>query len=96
LRFAALQPVYDAVIDRWGQLGPDVARGLGLRHDLGAATPLGPLHRLPGLAGQGGHGRGRPLARLRYRSRSCAAARPDWPLVTHPVRSPPPGRARSS
>jgi putative transposase len=22
-RFAALQPVYDAVVDRWGQLGPD-------------------------------------------------------------------------
>ena len=39
MRFAALQPVYDAVIDRWGQLGPDVARGLGLRHD------LGPQHR---------------------------------------------------
>jgi transposase InsO family protein len=34
-RFAALQPVYDAVIDRWGQLGPDVARGLQLRHDWG-------------------------------------------------------------
>jgi putative transposase len=34
-RFAALQPVYDAVIDRWGTLGPDVARGLSLRHDWG-------------------------------------------------------------
>jgi hypothetical protein len=34
-RFAALQPVYDAVTDRWGQLGPDVARGLQLRHDWG-------------------------------------------------------------
>jgi putative transposase len=34
-RFAALQPVYDAVTDRWGQLGPDVARGLELRHDWG-------------------------------------------------------------
>jgi putative transposase len=34
-RFAARQPVYDAVIDRWGQLGPDVARGLDLRHDWG-------------------------------------------------------------
>jgi putative transposase len=34
-RFAALQPVYDAVIDRWGALGPDVARGLSLRHDWG-------------------------------------------------------------
>ena len=27
-RFAALQPVYDAVIDRFGQLRPDVARGI--------------------------------------------------------------------
>jgi transposase InsO family protein len=34
-RFAALQPVYDAVIDRWGRLGPDLARGLELRHDGG-------------------------------------------------------------
>jgi transposase InsO family protein len=34
-RFAALQPVYDAVIDRWGQLDADVARGLSLRHDWG-------------------------------------------------------------
>jgi transposase InsO family protein len=34
-RFAALQPVYDAVIDRWGRLGADVARGLALRHDWG-------------------------------------------------------------
>jgi transposase InsO family protein len=35
-RFAALQPVYDAVIDRFGGLGPDVARGVKLRHDWGA------------------------------------------------------------
>ena len=34
-RFAALQPVYDAVIDRWGRLEGDVARGLSLRHDWG-------------------------------------------------------------
>jgi len=34
-RFAALQPIYDAVVDRWGALGPDVARGLSLRHDWG-------------------------------------------------------------
>jgi putative transposase len=32
---AALQPVYDAVIDRWGRLDADVARGLQLRHDWG-------------------------------------------------------------
>ena len=35
-RFAALQPVYDAVIDRFGKLGPDVARGIKLRHDWGS------------------------------------------------------------
>jgi len=34
-RFAALQPVYDAVVDRWGRLEADVARGLALRHDWG-------------------------------------------------------------
>ena len=34
-RFAALPPVYDAVIDRWGRLDADVARGLQLRHDWG-------------------------------------------------------------
>ncbi len=30
-----LQPVYDAVVERWGGLGPDVARGVALRHDWG-------------------------------------------------------------
>lgn len=34
-RIAALQPVYDAVCDRFGSLGPDVARGISLRHDWG-------------------------------------------------------------
>jgi putative transposase len=34
-RFAALQPVYDAVIDRWGRLDADMARGISLRHDRG-------------------------------------------------------------
>jgi len=37
-RFAALQPVYDAVIDRWGRLDADIARGLQLRHDWGPNT----------------------------------------------------------
>jgi hypothetical protein len=32
-RFAALQPVDDAVIDRWGRLDADIARGVQLRHD---------------------------------------------------------------
>ena len=35
-RFAALQPVYQAVIDRFGQLAPDVARGVAVRHDWGS------------------------------------------------------------
>lgn len=35
-RFAALQPVYDAVIDRFGRLGANVARGVKLRHDWGS------------------------------------------------------------
>jgi len=34
-RFAALQPVDDAVIDRFGGLGADVACGIALRHDWG-------------------------------------------------------------
>jgi hypothetical protein len=37
-RFAALQPVYDAVIDRFGRLGPNIARGIKLRHDWGSLT----------------------------------------------------------
>lgn len=32
-RFAALEPIQEAVRDRWGELGPDLARGLSLRHD---------------------------------------------------------------
>ena len=46
-RFAALQPVYDAVVDRWGRLDADIARGLELRHDWGpqyrSAHFTGPL-----------------------------------------------------
>ena len=34
-RFAALQPVYDAVIDQFGGLEADIARGISLRHDWG-------------------------------------------------------------
>jgi putative transposase len=35
-RHAALQPLYDAVIDRWGHLDADIARGLSVRHDWGS------------------------------------------------------------
>ncbi len=34
-RFAALQPIYNAVVDRYGRLDADVARGIGIRHDWG-------------------------------------------------------------
>jgi len=34
-RFAALQPIYDAVTDRFGGLEGDIVRGLELRHDWG-------------------------------------------------------------
>ena len=35
-RHAALQPIYDGVIDRWGSLEPDIARGIAVRHDWGS------------------------------------------------------------
>jgi putative transposase len=65
-RFAALQPVYDAVTDRWGRLGPDVARGLELRHDWGRSTarPISPA-RWPGS--------GSPTARRSWGSRRPTA-----------------------
>ncbi len=34
-RFACLEPIYDAVRDRFGEVGPDVARGIAMRHDWG-------------------------------------------------------------
>jgi len=34
-RFAALEPIYDAVRDRFEELAPDVARGISCRHDWG-------------------------------------------------------------
>lgn len=34
-RFAALEPIYSAVRDRHGEIGPDVARGVAMRHDWG-------------------------------------------------------------
>ncbi len=34
-RFAALEPIYDACLERFGHLGPDVARGIACRHDWG-------------------------------------------------------------
>jgi putative transposase len=65
-RFSALQPVYDAVTDRWGRLGPDVARGLELRHNWGpnTARPISPA-RWPGS--------GSPTARRSWESRRPTA-----------------------
>ena len=34
-RFAALEPIYDAVRDRFGELAPDLCRGISCRHDWG-------------------------------------------------------------
>ena len=34
-RFAATEPIYDAVRQRFGEVTPDVARGIALRHDWG-------------------------------------------------------------
>ena len=49
-RFAALQPVYDAVLDRWGRLAADIARGLELRHDWdrSIAQRISPARHSPG------------------------------------------------
>lgn len=34
-RFACLEPIYDAVTDRFGRVDADLARGVSLRHDWG-------------------------------------------------------------
>lgn len=34
-RFACLEPIYDAVTDRFGRVDADLARGIALRHDWG-------------------------------------------------------------
>jgi hypothetical protein len=83
-RFAALQPVYDAVIDRFGTLEADVARGLSLRHDWGPQYRSGHFHRLDPLA------RPRRLARLRRRGRD---QRLRGALHPHPQRAMPVGPA---
>ena len=84
-RFAALQPVYDAVIDRWGQLGPDVARGLELRHDWGRSTarPTSPA-RWPGWASATAR---RSWVSRRPTAALSAGSGPQGPvLVDHPAR----------
>jgi hypothetical protein len=37
-RFAVLEPIYDAVTDRWARLKANIAHGLALRHDWGHGT----------------------------------------------------------
>ena len=39
-RFACLEPIYDAVTDRFGRVDENLARGIALRHDWGRNTPL--------------------------------------------------------
>jgi hypothetical protein len=48
-RFAALQPTCDAVTDRFGGLDGEIA-AVWTSARLGTPIPLGPLHRLAGLA----------------------------------------------
>jgi putative transposase len=47
-RFACLEPIYDAVTDRFGKVDKDVARGIALRHDwdpnTSRATSRAPSH----------------------------------------------------
>ena len=54
-RFAALPPVYDAVVDRFGGLSPNVARGIKLRDDWGSQTGFNQWkqHRLPAFDSHG-------------------------------------------
>lgn len=40
-RFAATEPIYDAVRQRFGEVAPDVARGIACRHDWGPQYVLG-------------------------------------------------------
>jgi hypothetical protein len=49
-RFAALQPVYDAVVDRWGPARSRCRPRPGAPPRLGPPVSLGPLCRLVGLA----------------------------------------------
>ena len=72
-RFACLEPIYDAVRDRFGAIGPDVARGIAMRHDWGPQYTSGHFQgalkwlgdrRLPGLRGRAA------LQRLRRAVRS--------------------------
>ena len=52
-RFAALEPIYDAVRERFGEVGPDVARGIAVRHDWGpqyTSSHFGGALRWLGLA----------------------------------------------
>ena len=53
-RHAAVQPIYDAVVQRWGHLAPDVARGVAVRHDWGRQCRSVHFYGSPALAGHGG------------------------------------------
>jgi len=61
-RFAALEPVYDAVRDHFAAVGPDAARGVACRHDWRPQH----LRTLPGITALA---RDQRLARLPRRTR---------------------------
>jgi putative transposase len=75
-RFAALQPAYDAVINRFGGLGPDIARGIKLRHDWAAIVgPTISRVRSPGSASRNDAAFvGEPMA-AGWPNASCAPSR---------------------
>lgn len=45
--FASLEPIYDAVTDRFGRVDADLGRGISLRHDWGPQYTSGHFQGLP-------------------------------------------------
>jgi hypothetical protein len=80
-------PFYDAVIDRFGGLGPDVARAIKLRYDWDGQTRFNRLsqHRLPRLA--------RDPRRCRLCGRTGVQPPSGQTLHPHPEGAVPVGRA---
>jgi putative transposase len=44
-RFAGVEPIYDAVRERFGEVTPDVARGIAVRHERGPQYASGHFQR---------------------------------------------------
>ncbi len=96
-RFAALQPIYDAVVDRHETLQADVARGLMATPVVTKPVPLPPLRRITGLAWDhrlAGLSRRARMQRVRRTvHQDSEAAVPMGPHLPH-HRRPPPSRRR--